>query len=226
MITALLQSMKDHDVALNPTLWIFAEGPAKDDLSALRTPWMNAVTKRAQDMGVVIAAGVDSLTTAGDPLPMIHRELEVEVTGAKLTPLQAITSATRGAAHAIGVDDVRGTVAAGKIADLLIVDADPSIDIRNTRRIRYVIKDGRIVATPGSARDERRNATRGDPRDRASVWPARRRFCAAATSCSRSRPPSIPRAPFGSSSRRLSSICSTSFSSRTSRTSRRRSSSG
>ena len=39
----------------------------------------------------------------------------------------------------------RGTVAAGKVADLLLVDADPSADIRNTRRIRYVIKDGRIV---------------------------------------------------------------------------------
>jgi len=77
----------------------------------------------------------------------------VEVTGAKLTPLQAITSATRGAAHAIGVDDVRGTVAPGKIADMLIVDADPSADIRNTRRIRYVIKDGRIVhMQPGAGR--------------------------------------------------------------------------
>ena len=138
--------MKDHDVTLNPTLWIFAEGTPKDDMSAARIAWMNAVTRRAQDMGVVIAAGVDSLMTAGDPLPMIHKELEVMVTGAGLTPLQAITAATRGAAHAIGVDADRGTLAPGKIADLLIVDADPSVDIRNTRRIRYVIKDGRIVS--------------------------------------------------------------------------------
>ena len=68
------------------------------------------------------------------------------VTGAQLTPLQAITAAPRGAAHAIGVDEVRGTVA-GKVADLLLVDADPSADIRNTRRIRFMIKDGRIVYT-------------------------------------------------------------------------------
>ena len=106
---------------------------------------MNAVTRRAQDTGVVLAAGVDSLMTPGDPLPMLHKELEAMVTGAKLTPLQAITAATRGAAHAVGVDDARGTIAPGKVADLLIVDADPSVDIRNTRRIRYVIKDGRIV---------------------------------------------------------------------------------
>lgn len=144
VMTRLLTSMKERDVALNPTLWIFAEGPAKDDLSGQRTPWMFAVTKRAQELGVTLAAGVDSLMSDRDPLPMIHRELEMLVQ-AGLTPLQAITAATRGAAHAIGVDDGRGTVAPGKAADLLLVDADPSADIRNTRRIRYVIKDGRIV---------------------------------------------------------------------------------
>jgi hypothetical protein len=152
VMTQLLQSMKDHDVALNPTLWIFAEGHGKDDMANLRTPWMNTVTKRAQDMGVTIAAGVDSLFDDGDPLPLIHKELEVLVKGAGLTPLQALTSATKGAAHAIGVDDERGTIAAGKIADLLLVDADPSTDIRNTRRIRYVIRDGRIVHSVAASR--------------------------------------------------------------------------
>lgn len=43
------------------------------------------------------------------------------------------------------MDEQRGTVAPGKAADLLIVDRDPTADIRHTRRIRYVIKDGRIV---------------------------------------------------------------------------------
>lgn len=152
VITGLLQSMRDHDVALNPTLWIFAEGPAgRDDLGAARTAWMNAVTKRAQDMGVVIAAGVDDLIGDDDPLPLIHKELEALVAGAKLTPLQAITAATRGAAHALGVEDGHGTIAAGKAADVLLVDADPSADIRNTRRIRYVIHDGRLVFARGAA---------------------------------------------------------------------------
>jgi Amidohydrolase family len=152
VMTKLLQSMKDNDVTLNPTLWIFAEGFGKDDLAGVRTPWMNTVTRRAQEMGVVLAAGVDSLMTAGDPLPMIHKEMEVMVTGAGLTPLQAITAATRGAAHAIGVDDTRGTVAVGRVADLVLLDADPSADIRNTRKIRYVIKDGRIVFVQAGAR--------------------------------------------------------------------------
>lgn len=142
---ALLQSMRDNDVALNPTLWIFADGPAKDDLSAARTPWMHAVTKRAQEMGVVLAAGTDGLITPADPLPTLHKELEVMVNGAGLTPLQALTSATRGAAHAMGVDQDRGTLVPGRAADIVLLSADPTADIKNSRKIRYVIKNGRIV---------------------------------------------------------------------------------
>jgi hypothetical protein len=152
VMTTLLTSMTEHDVALNPTLWIFTDGPAKDDLAAVRTSWMNAVTKRAQDLGIVIAAGVDDMTSATDPLPLLHRDMESLVSGARLTPMQAITAATGGAAHAIGMDDTRGTIAVGRAADMLIIDADPSADIRNTRRIRYVIKDGRIVRADASAK--------------------------------------------------------------------------
>lgn len=153
VMTALLQSMKEHDVALNPTLWIFADGPAKDDLAATRTPWMNRVTKRAQEIGVTLAAGTDSMIRDADPLPMLHRELEAEV-AAGLSPMEALVSATRGAAHAIGIDGQRGTLAAGFSADIVLLDANPLDDIRNTRRIRYVIKDGRLVhqAAPGGPR--------------------------------------------------------------------------
>lgn len=145
-IEQLLQSMKANDVSLNPTLWIFAEGPAsKDDLAAERTAWMHAVTKRAADIGVGLAAGTDGLLNpAVDPLPLLHKELEVMVAGAKLTPMQALVSATSGAAHALG-DEGRGTLEPGRAADLLLLDANPLDDIRYTRRIRYVIKDGRIA---------------------------------------------------------------------------------
>lgn len=127
--------------------------PAKDEMSPLRTPWMHAVTKRAQEIGVVLAAGTDGLLNPSvDPLPMLHRELEVMVSGAGLTPMQALVAATHGAAHAIGDDTNRGTLAAGRAADVLLLDANPVDDIRNTRRIRYVIKDGHIVhQTPRKA---------------------------------------------------------------------------
>ena len=144
VMTRLLQSMKDAGAALNPTLWIFAEGPAKDDLAAVRTPWMNAVTKRAQDMGVIIAAGTDSMIQGSDPMPMLHKELEAEV-AAGLSPMDALVSATGGAARAIGIETERGTIAPGLAADLVLLWKNPAEEIGNTRRIRYVIKAGRIA---------------------------------------------------------------------------------
>ncbi len=145
VIERLLREMHDRDVSLNPTLWVFAEGQPADSVSRVRTPWMNAVTKRAQELGVNIVAGTDNMMDPRrDSLPTLHKELELEVQ-AGLTPLQAIASATANAARAIGVDSVRGSVREGRVADLVLLDANPAEDIRNTRRIRYVIKDGAIV---------------------------------------------------------------------------------
>lgn len=75
-----------------------------------------------------------------------HRELEL-MTQAGLTPAQALTVATRDAAALLGLDD-RGTIAVGKRADLLVLDADPLADIRNTRTIRAVWQAGREVSGP------------------------------------------------------------------------------
>jgi imidazolonepropionase-like amidohydrolase len=144
-IEHLLRAMHDKDVALNPTLWIFADGPAKDAVAAQRTPWMRAVTRRAHQIGVRIVAGTDNMVPESGGLPNLHRELEELVNGAGLTPLQALTAATSAAAHAMGLDAERGALAPGRVADVVLLEASPADDIRNTRRIAYVVKDGRIV---------------------------------------------------------------------------------
>ncbi len=150
-IEHLLESMREHHVALNPTLWVFAESQKPDSASRVRTPWMNAVTKRASDIGVTIVAGTDNMyDPRRDSLPTLHRELELEVR-AGLTPMQALVSATSATARVIGIDSARGSIAAGRDADIVLLDADPLDDIRNTRRIHAVIKDGRVV-TPNSTR--------------------------------------------------------------------------
>jgi len=146
VIERVLEGMRDRNIALNPTLWIFAEGLPKDDLSALRTSWMYAVTKRAAALGVSIVAGTDRIIdAANDPLPLIHRELEQLATGAGLKPMQALQAATRNAARTLGVDAKVGTIEPGKAADILLLDANPLDDIKNTRKIRAVIKGGRAV---------------------------------------------------------------------------------
>lgn len=145
-IERLLISMRDRGVALNPTLWVFADELPDDSVSRVRTPWMYAVTHRAAALGVRIVSGTDGMyEQERDSLPLLHRELELLVDKAGLTPLQAIVSATRNGAWAIGIADSVGTVAVGNRADLVLLGADPTADIRNTRAIRTVIQGGRVV---------------------------------------------------------------------------------
>ncbi|HVG45345.1 MAG TPA: amidohydrolase family protein, partial [Longimicrobium sp.] len=61
------------------------------------------------------------------------------------TPLEALQAATLAPARFMGMADSLGSVQAGKVADLVLLDADPLADIGNTRRIRAVIANGRLL---------------------------------------------------------------------------------
>ena len=101
--------------------------------------------KRLFDAGVRVGFGTDSGALPGRiPGFAEHHELELMVR-AGLTPMQAITAATGENAKLLHLAD-RGTIAVGKRADLLIVDADPLADIRNTQKIFAVYHEGRSVA--------------------------------------------------------------------------------
>ena len=62
------------------------------------------------------------------------------------TPWQALLAATRNAAELCGVGGDLGTVETGKLADLIVVEANPLADITNLRRLLLVLKEGRIVS--------------------------------------------------------------------------------
>jgi imidazolonepropionase-like amidohydrolase len=91
--------------------------------------------------GMPILAGTDAHTTI-QPGPSLHQELKLLVKGG-LTPLAALQAATLNPAKALGAADSLGTVAAGKMADLVLLDADPIADINNTTKIHAVIANGR-----------------------------------------------------------------------------------
>jgi imidazolonepropionase-like amidohydrolase len=74
-------------------------------------------------------------------------ELE-QLVAAGLTPAQAIHAGSGAAARILGADKDLGTIEVGKWADLVILDADPLADIRNSRRIWQVIHYGRLVDRP------------------------------------------------------------------------------
>ncbi|MFI5733719.1 amidohydrolase family protein [Kribbella sp. NPDC051587] len=93
---------------------------------------------------VPILAGTDTGTPYSVPGFALHDELE-HLVAAGATPRQALYAATAEPARFLGRAAELGTVEAGKIADLVVLDADPLTDIRNTRKIHSVVTRGRVI---------------------------------------------------------------------------------
>ena len=96
------------------------------------------------DLGVNILAGTDAGSVLVYPGFSLHEELRYLVTDAGLDPRAALWSATIGPARLLGLEPMLGTIAAGKLADVVLLDADPLADIANTRRIFAVVQNGRV----------------------------------------------------------------------------------
>ena len=95
--------------------------------------------------GVVVAAGSDAGNIGTLHGPALHRELELMAEKAGLTPMQVLVAATQGGAKVMGRSAELGTLEPGKLADMVILGADPLSNIRNTRRIWRVIKGGVVL---------------------------------------------------------------------------------
>jgi imidazolonepropionase-like amidohydrolase len=94
--------------------------------------------------GARLLAGTDCYGL-GKQLPGLGLQNELALlVESGLSPLAAIQAATLTAADALGQSDTLGTLEPGKLADLVIVDADPLADIQNARRVRTVVKGGRV----------------------------------------------------------------------------------
>ncbi|MBA2606964.1 MAG: amidohydrolase family protein [Acidobacteriota bacterium] len=107
--------------------------------------WTYGITRRAHELGIPLVAGTDfSEHPESQDFPNIHTEMELLVAKCGLTPIEAITTATRNGAMALGIEKSYGTIARGKIADLVILSADPGANIQNTTKILYVIKGGKV----------------------------------------------------------------------------------
>jgi hypothetical protein len=118
-------------------------------------PQIAADTARIQRAGGVVGMGAHGEI----PGPGFHWELEAHVQGGMM-PMEALRAGTIGSAQAIGRAAEFGSIEPGKFADLLILNANPLDDIRNSRAIDVVIKNGRLY--DANTLDE--------------IWPRRRSF--------------------------------------------------
>jgi imidazolonepropionase-like amidohydrolase len=116
------------------------------------SPWGKFMEQRLQMVGAMHRAGVPMLagtdaawyqpyTYAGFSL---HDELTLLVR-AGLTPLESLQTATLNPAHYLGLEKDLGTIAKGKLADMVLLQADPLLDISNTQKIEAVIVNGRLL---------------------------------------------------------------------------------
>jgi imidazolonepropionase-like amidohydrolase len=114
---------------------------------SLRSSLMQAslrIVGKMNTAGVPILAGTDTTAPFVFPGSSLHEELALLVQ-AGLTPMQVLESATKLPAAFLGKQQTQGTIEQDKIADLLLLDANPLDDIHNTQKIRAVILRGKLL---------------------------------------------------------------------------------
>jgi imidazolonepropionase-like amidohydrolase len=151
----VIDYLKDPDIAFTPRTWIEKKYPSSQkailesmdtDALAVRRRFVDHeldVVRALHAAGVPFLAGTD--TPAGvDVTPGISLHLELQrLVAAGLTPLEALQTATINPARFFGKISDSGSVQSGRVADLVILRANPLDDIANTRTIAGVVADGR-----------------------------------------------------------------------------------
>ena len=145
-VNEYINSMLANKTILDATLLVYKnrlEDPSLPDAAKANTivQWNIAkrFTKLALDKGVPVCTGTDS-----DQKKFVQREIKLLVKEAGFTPMQALISATRHGAMAIGIENKTGTIEIGKLANLVILSANPADNIDNIDKTELVIKNGKM----------------------------------------------------------------------------------
>jgi imidazolonepropionase-like amidohydrolase len=154
----LFREMARRGTFFDPT---FSMYPGRVSPFGCEPGLMTSITRAAHRAGVRLLAGTDWHAPRDSAYPSLHSEMIALVEHGILTPLEAITAATLHPALALGIADRTGTVEVGMSADLVILDADPTTDIRAIRAVHATMKGG--VLFPRSDYHRRRSA--GDAHD-------------------------------------------------------------
>jgi imidazolonepropionase-like amidohydrolase len=142
-----IQMMLAHDVFYVPTISATQDEEFMKELPEFHVKKARAAAgahlegfQKAFKAGVKIACGSDSTPTA----EFTRRELEYMVK-AGMSEMEALIAATRTGADLCEVADRLGTIEVGKLADLLVLSANPLEDISNVRKVKRVLKNGKLV---------------------------------------------------------------------------------
>lgn len=145
--TPLIEAMKTNGTILDATLTVFEMNQTqRGERGRLMNDWGNTFTRLAHENGILVSTGTDSASDYHNhDMPLVHHEMQLLVNHAGFTPLEAIQSATINGAKVIGIEDNVGDIAVGKVANLVILNQNPSDDIALAKDIAHVIKNGQFV---------------------------------------------------------------------------------
>lgn len=117
--------------------------PSRRNLTEVGFRNFQEFMRKYVEAGGRVLAGTDAGYIPGLSL---HYEMQM-IADSGVSPMNVILSATRWAAESFGKEAILGTVEAGKLADITVIDGDPLADITNTQNVHLVIKNGKIVDT-------------------------------------------------------------------------------
>jgi len=140
-MTALFAEMARRGTILDATYSGYMDGSGSQRGTTPR--FVTDLARAAKRSGVRISTGTDYFVDESDPFPSVFSEIEHLVADV-LSPAEVIAGATLNGARAIGIEDTHGTIAPGKIADLIVLRDDPTERIGALRSIVTVMKSGRI----------------------------------------------------------------------------------
>ena len=140
IMNEIWKKMIEKEVILDATLSVYSNFPAerKEVFNLAKE-----IVRRAHRAGVQISAGTDNFVNFNnEPFPPLYLEMRL-LAESGLSTLDVIKAATLISAKTIGIEKTHGTVEVGKTANLVILNKDPSKDLKNLETIQLIIKNGK-----------------------------------------------------------------------------------
>lgn len=143
----LFAALKANGTIVDATLTVFDKHrQARGERGELLHKWGTTFTRLAHINGIPVSVGTDSTSdSVGVTYPLVYHEMKLLVEEAGFTPMDALRAATITGAEVIGIEGTHGSVTPGKVANLVVLNSDPTTHIGNISDVAHVIKNGEFV---------------------------------------------------------------------------------
>jgi hypothetical protein len=148
VLAGLFSEIERSGIVLDPTLRVYRESEEGAKQPGAKPPYCtlslaSKLTNQAYRAGIPISAGTDGDTPLAAEYPALFDEFELLVGQAGMAPLDTIRAATSVGARSMGEDERMGTIAQGKLANMVVLSRNPLQNIQNMRSVVMTVKRGR-----------------------------------------------------------------------------------